>query len=60
MDEMIDILNEYTGEKTGEVISKNEAHRKGIWHGSIHVIIVNNNNGSKNQNSGGFSKIKMF
>ena len=43
MDEMIDILNEYTGEKTGEVISKNEAHRKGIWHGSIHVLIVNNN-----------------
>ena len=42
MDEMIDVLDEYTGEKTGEVISKNEAHNKGIWHGSIHVLIVNN------------------
>jgi isopentenyldiphosphate isomerase len=42
MDEIIDILNENTGEKTGETISKNEAHKKGIWHGSIHVLIVNN------------------
>ena len=42
MDEMIDVLDEYTGEKTGEVISKNEAHKKGIWHGSIHVLIINN------------------
>ena len=42
MEEMIDVLDEYTGEKTGEVISKNEAHRTGIWHGSIHVLIVNN------------------
>lgn len=41
MEEMIDVLNEYTGEKTGEIISKNEAHSKGIWHGSIHVLIVN-------------------
>lgn len=42
MEEMIDVLDEFTGEKTGEVISKNEAHRTGIWHGSIHVLIVNN------------------
>ena len=42
MDEMIDVLDEHSGEKTGEVISKNEAHSKGIWHGSIHVLIVNN------------------
>ena len=42
MDEMIDVLDEFTGEKTGEVISKNEAHSKGIWHGSIHVLIINN------------------
>lgn len=40
MEEMIDVLNEQTGEKTGEVISKREAHEKGIWHGSIHVLIV--------------------
>ena len=39
---MIDILDEFTGEKTGEIISKNEAHNKGIWHGSIHILIINN------------------
>ena len=44
MDEMIDILDEFTGEKTGEIISKNEAHNKGIWHGPIHILIINNKN----------------
>ena len=42
MEEMIDVLDEFTGEKTGEVISKNEAHKTGVWHGSIHILIVNN------------------
>ena len=42
MEEMIDVLDEFTGEKTGEVLSKNEAHKTGIWHGSIHVLIINN------------------
>ena len=42
MDEKIDVLDENTGEKTGEVILKSEAHKKGIWHGSIHILIVNN------------------
>lgn len=40
MEEMIDVFDENTGEKTGEVISKNEAHKKGIWHSSIHLLIV--------------------
>ena len=40
MEEMIDVLNEQTGERTGEVISKTEAHKNGIWHGSIHILIV--------------------
>lgn len=39
---MLDVLDEFTGEKTGDVISKNEAHRAGAWHGSIHVLLVNN------------------
>jgi len=43
MDEIIDILDEITGQKTGKTISKNEAHRTGEWHGSIHVLIVDNN-----------------
>ncbi len=42
MDEMIDVLDELTGEKTGEVILKSEAHKTGIWHGSVHILIVNN------------------
>lgn len=41
MEEMIDILDEKTGDLTGEVISKNEAHRTGKWHGSIHILIIN-------------------
>ena len=28
-------------EKTGEVIDKSSAHRLGIWHSAIHLIIVN-------------------
>jgi isopentenyldiphosphate isomerase len=41
MDEIIDVLDENTGEKTGQTISKNEAHQKGIWHGAIHILIIN-------------------
>ncbi len=40
-DEIVDIYNPDTFDITGEVISKNTAHKLGIWHGSIHVIIVN-------------------
>lgn len=41
MEEMIDVLDEETGDLTGEVIAKSEAHRIGKWHGSIHILIVN-------------------
>lgn len=40
MDEIIDILDEKTGETTGQTISKKEAHRTGVWHGAVHIIIV--------------------
>ena len=43
MNELFDILDEKTGKKTGEVISKDEAHLNGAWHGTIHVLIVNPN-----------------
>ena len=43
MDELIDILDEHTGEKTGKTISKKEAHKTGVWHGSIHILIINTN-----------------
>lgn len=41
MEEMIDVLDGETGKITGEVISKKEAHKRGIWHSSIHILIVN-------------------
>ena len=41
MDELIDVLDGKTGLKTGETIYKSEAHAKGIWHGAIHILFVN-------------------
>lgn len=41
MEEMIDVLDGETGDLVGEIISKDEAHRMGKWHGSIHILIVN-------------------
>ena len=40
MEEYVDILNEITGEATGETISKKEAHKTGVWHGSVHIWII--------------------
>ncbi len=37
---MVDILDNKTGKKTGEIVSKQEAHKKGIWHGAIHIWII--------------------
>lgn len=41
--ELIDVLNE-NGVKTGEVAERDEVHRKGLWHRSIVVAIVNEKN----------------
>jgi isopentenyldiphosphate isomerase len=38
MDEYIDILND-NGEKTGETCLKSEAHKKGVFHASVHIWI---------------------
>lgn len=38
MDEYIDILNDQ-GKKTGETCLKSEAHKKGIFHASVHIWI---------------------
>ncbi len=40
MEEYVDILDGITGEKTGEIITKKEAHRTGKWHGSVHIWII--------------------
>ena len=41
MGEMVDIYNPDTMEKTGKIIDKSAAHRLGVWHSSIHLIIIN-------------------
>lgn len=40
MDEIIDVLDEF-GNITNETISKDEAHKTGVWHRSVHILIVN-------------------
>ena len=42
-DELIDVLDE-NGVKTGEILSRKEVHKKGLWHRAIVVAIVNENN----------------
>lgn len=38
--ENIDVLNE-NGEKTGEVVSREEVHRLGLWHKCVHIWLIN-------------------
>lgn len=40
MEELVDVYDSLTGEKTGEIISKNKAHEEGIWHSAIHIIMI--------------------
>lgn len=41
MDEVIDESDEKTGEPIRKIL-KSVAHKNGIWHGSINIVIVNN------------------
>lgn len=41
--ELIDVLDE-NGVKTGEVLSREEIHKKGLWHRAIVVAIINEKN----------------
>lgn len=41
--ELIDVLDE-NGVKTGEILSRDEIHKKGLWHRAIVVAIVNDKN----------------
>lgn len=41
--ELIDVLDE-NGVKTGEVLSREEIHKKGLWHRAIAVAIINEKN----------------
>jgi len=40
--ELIDVLDE-NGVKTGEILSRDGIHKKGLWHRSIVVAIINDN-----------------
>jgi len=42
MKEMLDVLAE-NGIKTGETIDRKEAHKKGVWHRSARIWLINNN-----------------
>ncbi len=41
MEEKVDILDSKTGNPTGEVRLKKDAHRGGLWHRAVHVWLVN-------------------
>lgn len=43
MEEMIDVLDE-NGVKTGEVVTRKEVHKKGLWHRVVVVTIIDNSN----------------
>ena len=44
MKEFLDIVNE-KGEPTGQVVARDTAHEKGIWHRTSHVWLVRRKNG---------------
>lgn len=41
MEEKFDVLNEY-GEFTGEVATRDECHKKGLWHRAVYAFIIDN------------------
>ena len=43
MEELLDVLDE-NGIKTGEVVPRSEVHKRGLWHRSIVVAIINEKN----------------
>ena len=43
MEKLIDVLDE-NGVKTGKIVTRSEVHKKGLWHRSIAVAIVNDDN----------------
>lgn len=43
MNEYFDVLNE-NGEYKGEVVSREECHKKGLWHRAVAVFIISSDN----------------
>lgn len=44
MEELVDVINPENGKKTGEIVTKKEAHQKGIWHSSVHIWFIDEDN----------------
>ena len=42
-EELIDVLDE-NGIKTGQIMTRNEIHKQGLWHRAIVVAIINEKN----------------
>ena len=42
MEEKFDVLNEF-GEFTGEVATREECHKKGLWHRAVYAFIIDQN-----------------
>ena len=43
MEELIDVLDE-NGVKTGELLTRKEIHKRGLWHRAIAVAVINEQN----------------
>ena len=41
MEEKLDVLNEL-GEFTGEIATRDECHKKGLWHRAVYAFIIDN------------------
>mgnify|MGYP004521848197 CR=1 FL=1 len=42
MEEKFDVLNEF-GEFTGEIATREECHRRGLWHRAVYAFIIDSN-----------------
>lgn len=42
MEEILDVLNEY-GEFTGKIATREECHKKGLWHRAVYAFIIDKN-----------------
>lgn len=45
MEEKFDVLNEL-GEFTGEIATREECHKRGLWHRAVYAFIIDDNNGN--------------
>ena len=63
MDEYIEILND-KGEISGKVCKKSEAHKKGLFHASVHIWIIDQDKNVLIQNNfitdNNFGEISFF